>query len=186
MAFNINTIIQQVIAAQQKANAANEARFQTLLSTNTQGEQAALGQIDIAQQAASGFGQTALQDVQRQGQVREERSTQGLISRGLFNTTSGVNIGRAIDADVSRERGRIREGQGQQAAQFAQQRAGIISDFSGRQAGAIERRTDRGPDLNQFAGLLQAASPSLAPQSTTTRRQPRSVASIFNTASGRR
>ena len=116
----LQDFISQMQAAQDKANAANEARYQqTLAQFENLGQagRARIGEQTTRQQA------TAAQD---------------LTSRGLGSTT----ITQAVRGGIARE--------GESSIQELNERVAM------QKAGVMERRTDAGPDMGMFAGLIQA------------------------------
>jgi hypothetical protein len=117
-------VIKQLQQAQNKANTANEQRYQDIL-----------GQY-------SNLGQAGMTQIGQQEQQGLASNTQGMISRGLSNTTVGDASARGISSDAELKRQQLQEG-------VAQQKAGVM-----------ERRTDQGPDMGMYANLLQKASQS--------------------------
>lgn len=97
----LNRLIQDTIAAQQRANQANEQRFQQLLGLSDQ------------------FGQTGRQDAQSAAIRQQAQAQQSLISRGLGNTTILDAANRGVQSDFQRQLLDVNE-------RVAQQRAGII------------------------------------------------------------
>ena len=116
----LKDLIGQMQAAQDKANAANEARY-----------------LEMMQQF-EGLGTAGQARIQESTARQQAASTQDLTSRGLGNTT----ITGAMSRGIARE--------GESATQELGERVAM------QKAGAMERRTDQGPDMGMFAQLMQA------------------------------
>ena len=156
--FSIDEIIKRFIKDADDAKAANLAQLDQLMTTiKSLGIQVggtfdeALGSIARAGEAASG-------EAVRRGQQSLAAGRQELISSGLSNTTLGPNLRRAIDADVARQQQAISEGVGAQRADLLTRRAGQETQIGSLLAQAIQGVNNIGPDLGQFAALIQAAS----------------------------
>lgn len=120
--FDFNSIMNSYRDQQDKANNANETRYQGILST-------------LQNQGAS-----AKADVARAGGEERAGIMQGSIDRGLFNTSVLDSLNNNSYQAQNRENTRIDES---------------VAD---RTAGVMERRTDQGPDMGLYAGLLQSAA----------------------------
>jgi hypothetical protein len=115
----LNDILAQLKAAQAKANAANEKRYNDILGMYSNLGQAGMARIGQGEEQA------------------QAKGTQDLTSRGLGNTTvtSSVNRGIANDAEL--------------------QRQGLQENVAQLKGGVMERKTDAGPNLGLYSGLLQ-------------------------------
>ena len=122
------------------ANAANEVRY-------SQG----LGLWDqIVQQYAPGgsFGQGAMASYQQGKNQSLASSAQGLVSSGLYNSSTTAGLGARYEQNVgSTFRANLADQQAQAETQALQGKAGFI-----------ERRTDKAPDASLFANLQKGAS----------------------------
>lgn len=166
--FSIDDIIKRFIKDSDAAKAASLAQLDQLMNTiKALGIQVggtfddALGSIASAGEAASG-------EAVRRGQQTLAAGRQDLISSGLSNTTLGPNLRRAVAGDVGREQQRIQEGVGAQRADLLTRRAGQETQIGGMLANAIQSVNNIGPDIGQFAALIQAASQASNPNKKVT------------------
>lgn len=116
-----------------------------------------------------GPGGVALDEVGRRAERQIAESGQNLASRGLSGTTIGqgnVNAIRAGEAtaraDINERQARIRledrarsREQSLRENQFGLQQTSFLDQIQQQRLGFIERRTDAGPDIGAFSGLLQ-------------------------------
>lgn len=112
---------------------------------NEQRYQQILGQFE-------GLGQAGRARIEQQTLQRQAEATQSLMGRGLGGTTITSAVGRGIAGEGEMQRQQLEES-------VAMQKAGVM-----------ERRTDVGPDLGMFAGLLQAAGQQQQQPFTVTRQ----------------
>lgn len=129
-------IIQQMQAAQEKANLLNKQRFERAMSQ------------------FENLGQAGRARIEQQTAQRQAAATQNLTSRGLGSTTITSSVERGIASDAELSRQQLEEG-------VAVQKAGLL-----------ERRSDVGPDLSQFASLLQTAGQGAPSRQVSTRMGP--------------
>ncbi len=143
----LQNIIQQMQAAQEKANLLNEQRFKRAMSQ------------------FENLGNAGRARIEQQTAQRQAAATQNLTSRGLGNTTITSSVERGIASDAETSRQQLEEG-------IAVQKAGLL-----------ERRSDVGPDLSQFASLLQAAGQGSPSRQVSTRIGPNLAAGrdVFGT-----
>jgi len=87
-----------------------------------------------------GLGETGRARIQEQTAQQQASTAQDLTSRGLGGTT----IGSAMSRGIARE--------GESATQELGERVAM------QKAGAMERKTDQGPDMGMFANLISAMS----------------------------
>jgi hypothetical protein len=165
--------------AQNAANAANEARYQLANSIFNQGrtvgnqlfdEQARGYQaryqrgMDLVNQ----FGEQQRVDARRQYAQFGAAQDQAMISRGLGNTTARTAVAQGNNEELSNALGRINE-------QILRQRFAADAQLSGdylgnrqryadwymnaaaQHAGLVERRTDEGPNFEQYRQLAYDA-----------------------------
>jgi len=137
---SISDPYKQFETAQEKANAANEARYKEGLGKYQQVE----GIYDP--KGTFGAGQEAAINVQKQRDVAA--GMQSLVGAGMGNTTIAASLPQAWESNVG-----------------SQARLNLADLRSERQAGAkvgtagfIERRTDKAPDMGQYANLVQQAN----------------------------
>lgn len=156
-------VIRRLDKSQKKANMANEERYQNLLkSIQGTGEQT---------QATFGEALTGVADVGSASRERIRRNyanlwgqaEQDLISRGLGNTTIRPTVRRGIASDEALALSQVDESMAQLRSGILQNRAGMEFNVGGLQAGAIQNRSDVGPDLSLYAGLLQQSAASQVP-----------------------
>ena len=134
----VDNLIAQFQAQQERANAANEQRFQQgldifdrIIAQNQPG-----GTLEKATEATIGRAKT--QSV--------AQGTQSLVSSGLASTTQAAGLGKKFEEEVGVP-ARL------QAADIAGQRlSGALRD----KAGFIERREDTGPSFSDIAGLAKS------------------------------
>ncbi len=161
---------------QTAANVANEGRYAQLLTLLEERRATAATQLNQTGQflqqrigRISGLlessGRTARRDATRRGAESKASGTQSLIDRGLFNTTvldamqrrEGESLGRELE-DINERVSTQKAGAELQTsgdlARFMQARTGIEAGLTGDKAGAIERRTDLGPNLANYANLF--------------------------------
>lgn len=123
------------------ANAANNARYEDII----RGYQDNQANIDSY---LTNQGQQQTEDVNRSYERLGASNRQDLISRGLGNTTVLSSTERGIEEDRQRA---LRNSQEQIDRQRLTYQTAAQSDL----LGAMERRTDAGPDYNQLIGLSQ-------------------------------
>lgn len=133
---DFSQIIQQMEAAQQKANLANEERYKEILGMY------------------SGLGQAGRTRIAEQATQQLATGQQGLISRGLGSTTITAGLERGVASDAERQRQQLEE------------------SVTMQKAGVMERRTDVGPDIGMYAGLLQSAAQGQAAAAPSAPRGP--------------
>lgn len=160
MAIDFNAIMDQILASQDKANAANLDRYQQLLgSINTLGAQVGeQGTYGKSLALMDQVGTAGRQRITEQSAKAMATAEQDLTTRGLGNTTirEAVKRGTAHDAEMARQQ--MEESLAMQKSGIYQGLAGAQMQIGGMRAGAIEGRTDAGPNLGMFASLLSAAA----------------------------
>ena len=172
----LEELIQGFQEEQTAANEANEGRYAQLLGLLEERRSTAAAQLNTTGQflqerigKISGLlessGRAAKRDATRRSAESKAGGTQSLIDRGLFNTTvldamqrrEGEGLGRELE-DINERVSTQRAGAEMQTsgdlARFMQSRTGIEAGLTGDKAGAIERRTDLGPNLAQYANLF--------------------------------
>lgn len=161
MAIDFDAIMKQIEADQKKANEANLARYQNLISgLKALNEQVvgAGGTFAQAEQLLMGVGTAARQQIGESAVKAGAMSEQDLVSRGLGSTTIREAAKRGVESDKQKALRVQEEQEARQKAGLLTQRAGFETQLGGMMAGAVERRQDVGPDLRMFSALLQAAS----------------------------
>lgn len=156
--FSIDEIIKRFTKDSDDAKAASLAQLKQLMSTIQQLSTQTGRTFEEALGALSQQGETGILEAGERGQQTLAAGRQELISSGLSSTTLGPNLRRAVDKDVGREQRGIREGVAAGRAGLLTQRAGIETQIGGLLASSIQGVNNIGPDLGQFAALIQAAS----------------------------
>lgn len=136
MAFDISTFLKELKTAQDKANAANEKRYQAALAEMETGRNKIAGQFNAART-----------DVNMGATQAGANATQSLMSAGLGNTTIVQGAARGVEADRQRALTNIAGQQGTAEAGYSRD----IANFMGQ-------KNETGPDLGMYAGLLAQAS----------------------------
>jgi len=131
----------QYQAALDKANAANESRYQGILSGYDDLRGRVMGDLQ-------NVGQQERRDIDRTYRNMGSDVYQRLVNRGFGNST----IPGTMRQGVERER---TAAYGRQNDRLLQQRAGYDTQLSQGKFGVMERRTDLGPDPNQLIALSQ-------------------------------
>ena len=164
----VDTLIAQFQAQQERANLANEQRFQ-------QGME--IFDRIIKQQEVGGTFQKATEAAIERGRVKSvAQGTQALVSSGLASTTQAAGLGKKFEEEVGVP-ARL------QAADVQSQR--LMQALTGK-AGFIERREDTGPDFATIAGLAKSigAGRQTRQVSTTQRRGVSQRRPIFSASPG--
>jgi len=131
----VDNLIRQFQEQQDRANEANEQRFQQGMEIFDRiiAQQEAGGTFEKATEAAIGRGRTKA----------VAQGTQALVSSGLASTTTAAGLGKKYEEEVGVP-ARL------QAADVQSQR--LMQALTGK-AGFIERREDVGPSFSDIAGL---------------------------------
>lgn len=161
MAIDFDALMKQIEADQKKANEANLARYQNLLSSLkglSERVVGAGGTFAQAEQLLVGIGTAARQQIGEAAVKAGAMSEQDLVSRGLGSTTIREAAKRGVESDKQKALRAQEEQEARQQAGLLTQRAGFETQLGGMMAGAIEGRQDVGPNLAMFTALLQAAS----------------------------
>lgn len=128
--------------AMDKANAANERRYQQILS----------GFDDLAKRTQgnlAGLGQAQLTDINREYGNAGSNVYNTLVNRGFGNSSLPATMQQGVMRGRSQEVGRLNE-------QLARMRADYDMAITQGKLGAIERRSDIAPDYGQLVQLAQA------------------------------
>ena len=145
----VDSLILQFQAQQERANAANELRYQQGLD---------LFDRIIAQSEGGGFMAATEAGLERGQTKAVSQGMQSLVSSGLSSTTQAAGLGKKYEEEVGAP-ARL------QAADVEQQR--LTQALTGK-AGFIERREDIGPDFATIAGLAQSIGAGQQAQYTPT------------------
>lgn len=138
-----------------RANQANEDRYQELVQGYTDRYQRAFGtpEGEDGTPAVPGYfdnlGRYESERIDRQYDRQQGSAEQNLISRGLGNTTVRPNVQRGIELDRARAQGELGE-------RLTMQRAQMDANLSGDLLAMMERRTDAAPDYGQLAAIAAA------------------------------
>lgn len=142
--------------AQNQSNADEEAKYQRLMQSMSQLQSQIGGTYGQAQAALEGVGTSARQRVADTTAQSLASSDQGLISRGLGNTTIVDAAHRGIRSDAERANQAIDEQVSTQKAGLLQNRAGAELSLGNLNADAIlSRSATSGLDLNTYLQLIQ-------------------------------
>lgn len=141
MAFDINQFLQMYQQQQDKANAANEKRYQDILGTIGSGRKEEMGLLE-------GMGTASKNKAFLDTRENIGGDTQSLIDRGLFNTTVLDSMKRNRQTDLQNTYQSIDES-------TRSAKANAVRGYTEMLSGAQERRTDQGPNLGMLAQLLQ-------------------------------
>lgn len=128
-------------AALDKANAANEARYQQLIG----------GYDELRGSIAGGLkdvGNQEFRDIDRTYKSMGSDVYQRLVNRGFANSTLPATQQMGVERERSAARSRL-------ASDLAQQKAGYESSIAQAKLGMMERRNDVGPDPGQMIALSQ-------------------------------
>lgn len=160
MPVDFDAIMKQISVSQNKANAANLKRYEELLtSLSTLSEQiGAQGTFGEAMALMETVGTAAQTRIQEQAAKARGATEQDLISRGLGGTTTRQAQLRAVGREEEQAIQASEQSLAQKKSGLLAQRAGAELDIGRMRAGAIEGRTDAGPDMSMFASLIQAAA----------------------------
>lgn len=167
--FNLDSLLKQITASQEKANKANLERYGELLvhldglakQIGVEGTYgAAMKQLEVLGTA----GRTRIAEQTTKAQAATE---QDLMTRGLASTTVRTAARGAISRDAERATQELEERVATSKSGLLTQRAGAELQIGGMKAGAMERRTDVGPDMALYASLIKAA---VAADTTTAKR----------------
>lgn len=154
--LNYREIIRSFQEQQEAANQANEQRYEQLLGQLRGTQSNVLGTHDQIIDMISSLGDEERQDIERRASQAMSQADQDLISRGLNNTTVRESVKRGVQSDAERANRKLTEQLTAQRATALQSRAQDAMQLGNMIAGAIERRTDRGPDAGLLAQLMQS------------------------------
>lgn len=152
------TLTQLAAAEQQRANAANEARYQQSLSLMTGARKRMSSLFDAARAQLASQGRQGGIDIDIGAARQQAQGTQNLMTAGLGNTTVRGAMSRGIETDRTAAQARLSEGIAGQRAGLLTQQAG--AEMSGAQAmtGLIGSKQDVGPDMGRYASLVEKAN----------------------------
>ncbi|KKL87979.1 hypothetical protein LCGC14_1929300 [marine sediment metagenome] len=153
----VDNLIAQFQAQQDRANAANEQRFQ-------QGME--IFDRIIKQQETGDVSEKAIEAAIGRGKTQAvAQGTQSLVSSGLSSTTTAAGLGKKFEAEVGVP-ARLR------AADIRQQR---LNQALKDKAGFVERREDVGPSFSDIAGLAKSIGAGQQTQTTTRPKRSRGL-----------
>lgn len=144
----VDDLIAQFTAQQDRANAANESRFQ-------QGME--IFDRVVAQQEAGGTAQAATEAaIDRARKKSVAQGTQALVTSGLSGTTTAAGLGKKFEEEV---------GVPARLAAADTQSQRLVQALTAK-AGFVERREDTGPSFSDIAGLATSIGAGSAARST--------------------
>ncbi len=155
--MNYSAILRMFQELQDKANAANESRYQDILDQLglTQGQ---VGETyDEVFALLATMGDAERQRIGSQASRAGAQTTQSLISRGLGSTTIQDAMQRRIDEEENRSNLALEEAISGQKAGALMGRAGSEERMGSLIASMMEARTDQGPDLGLLMQLMGGA-----------------------------
>jgi hypothetical protein len=128
--------------ALRRANQANEKRYRQLLSGYDSLRRRTMGTL-------SGIGQQEGEDIAERYRDVNSINQQNLVSRGLAGSSVAGTMRLGAQREMNKDMRRLQQG-------LAGQRVSADIGISQGRLGVMERRFDRGPDLNQMIALAQA------------------------------
>ena len=151
---NYAAILRMMQDLQDKANEANEQRYQDILEQLgiTQGQVG--GTYDEVFELLGTMGEAERQRIGEQASRAGAQSTQSLIGRGLGSTTIQDSMQRRIDQEENRSNLALEEAISGQKAGALMGRAGSEERLGGLIASMMEMRTDQGPDMSMLMQLM--------------------------------
>ena len=155
MPFDYQSIIDTYRQLHEEANAANQERYDAILNEIRMTTEQVGGQYDQVNALLDTIGATELSDLEERGKQEQATAEQDIITRGLGNTTIRESVRRGIESDVQRGRERINQATAVQKAGVKERQATVQSQLGQWLTGVMERRTDKGPDLDVFSRLLE-------------------------------
>ena len=156
--IDLSSIIAQMQAGQNSANAANQQRYQQGMGALRRSNQQARSFYDEAVRQSNKTGRQAREDVNVGAKQLGASSMQGLISSGLGNTTITGAMMRGVESQRQRGLANAAEAQANRMMGLSMDRGGLEYDMGGRQADFIASRYDNAPDPLAYAGLLSSAA----------------------------
>lgn len=135
------TIAGSYQAALDRANRANEQRYQQILSGYDQLRARVMGGLD-------GYGQAERADIDREYRNAASNVYNSLVNRGFGNGSLGATMQQGVSRERMAAKGRLND-------RLSQQRAAYDMGISQGKLGVMERRYDNGPDINQMLALYQ-------------------------------
>lgn len=154
----IQSAIAAALQGQNKANAANEQRYQQGLTTLQQGHTQASGLLQSASDQIANNGQAAANRINLQEQQGLGSAAQSAVSRGLTNTTISDALNRGVSRDANDARLANQEAINTQQSQIKAQQANEQLQGNGSIASFIAARNDTSPDLGLLSSLVQGAA----------------------------
>lgn len=139
----------------EEANAANEKRYKAILDEITSTTDQVGNQYSEVRSLLESIGQSEIADLTERGQRDLATADQDLINRGLSNTTIRSTVRRGIQSDLERNIQRQNQSTGLLQAGVTERESAATERLGQWLTGTMERKTDSGPDLQQFASLLQ-------------------------------
>jgi len=172
--FNLDALLKQITAAQEKANKANIERYgELLVHLDGLAKQIGVeGTYGTAMKQLETLGTAGRTRIAEQATKAQAATEQDLMTRGLASTTIRTAARGAISRDAERARQELEERVSTSKAGLLTQRAGAELQIGGMRAGVMERRADVGPDMALYASLIKAAT---AADTTATKRTARII-----------
>lgn len=156
MAFDIQSLLQQLQDQYKAANTAGLERYQNLMrGVNGMGYKIN-DTFTKAEQGLEGMGATERARI-NENQIKGAASAdQGLISRGLGNTTVRSSVQRGVASDADKARGALAEQVAGAKTNLGLARANSQLQVGRTWADAVLSRNDQGPDAGLYSNLIQS------------------------------
>jgi hypothetical protein len=174
----------QVQSSYNQANLANAVRYSTGKNELTSAADTARGLYGKAQTDIAKVGESAKADVNRGAEMSYGRGLQGLYSAGLGNTTVSTSLERGVEYDRQNALSRISEQQAGLRAGLDTQQANFEMGAGQAISGFTERRSDVGPNTEEYANRVRAAAAAQGGGATPTSEGVQYTGSALNTSGG--
>lgn len=157
MADDLQALLSQYQQSYNQARQANESRYSQILQGYDDRYSRGMANLE-------GLGQTEALDINRRYTQMGASEQQGLVGRGLGNTTVANSVARGVESDRTRQLGALNE-------RVRAQRLGLDAGLSQDKLAFMERRTDAYPDANLLAQLASQYGASQAANRALTAAQ---------------
>jgi hypothetical protein len=159
--FDLNAILQQLQQSQQEANTANVQRYNDLLQSISDLSGQVIGAGGTYSQAMDQMNQVGQAAKTRIGQAVQQQSAanqQSLISKGLGNTTIGVNLEQQAQQQGEQSLQSSEEALAGQKAGILQNQAGAQLQLGGMQQQGIQSLNQQAPNMALYTEMIKQAT----------------------------
>jgi hypothetical protein len=159
--FDLNKIFEQLQSSQTQANQANVQRYNDLLTSisNLSGQvTGAGGTFDQSLGLMEGLGTAGATRIEQGVQQQASANEQNLISRGLGNTTIGVNLDQQARQQGEQQLQALNEGVAAQKAGVLQNKAAAQMNIGSMQQKGIESLNQDAPNMSLYAEMIRQAT----------------------------